>query len=733
MTEIIKRKIIKLLKHADYRPLKTQQLAKALDVAKADYPAFKAALEQLRQQRHLIVGTSDTISLPPLSGKFTGTFRKNPKGFGFVIPHDPKDADLFIPPGSTADAMTGDTVVAKVVKKGIRMGQMRYSGKIVEIVQRANSRFVGTLKREKKQWFVIPDGKAFSEPVLVSDVTAKQAQNNDKVVIEIIDFPSDTSSAFGVIIEVLGKSGRYESEINSVIHQFHLPCIFETECLEQAHRAAADFKAEPLENREDITNKTIMTIDPAEAKDFDDAISLEKNQGGNWVLGIHIADVSTFVTPQSPLDLEARKRGNSTYLPQKTIPMLPEVLSNGVCSLQPGQIRLAKSAYITYDKDAKILNRRFANSIIKSTQRLTYTQADRILKGHTKNFDPDVITLLKNAETLARTIEERRRKNGMIHLDLPETELVFDKAGQVIDAEPADDSYPHTIIEMFMVEANEAVASLLDRLDIPFIRRIHPEPNSLSLKKLSLLVRSLGVGLPKKPTRSDLQQLLETIKDTDASLAINLVVLRSFEKAVYSPLNIGHYALASTHYCHFTSPIRRYADLIVHRILNCYIQNRLNSAKETEILSSDELNTIAKHITFTDQQAEDAERELKTVLLLQMLEKQIGSELDCIVTGVTSFGVFAQCKKFGIEGLIQTQDLGEDKWYFNNKAQCITGENSGLTITLGKSIKARIISINIPARQMNLAPSEPLVSKKRKPPKTKIKNSKKSRQKRKKR
>ena len=713
MPEIFKKRIVKLLKHRDYAPLKLAPLAKALGVSSEDYPQFKLAFEEMRQAGHVVIGAKNLVSLPPLSGRIIGTFRANPKGFGFVTPLDPyAHGDLFIPPRATAEAMTGDVVAAKVVKKGKRAGQMRYSGKVVEILERAQNRFVGTLlkqppcllvKDKQGGWIVQPDGTSFVEPISVDDIGAKGARGKDKVVVEILAWPTEKYLARGVIIEVLGRAGRYESEINSVIAQYHLPREFDADCVEQAHRAAAEFNSEKIGGREDITEKVVITIDPPNAKDFDDAISLERDANGNWVLGVHIADVSNFVSGDSALDAEVKIRGNSVYLPGKTIAMLPEILSNGICSLQPGQERFVKSVYLTYDDDGNVLSRSFANSVCRSTQRLTYRQADRVLKGHTKGVKPEVIELLKSMETLSRLIERRRMENGMLHLDLPETDLIMDKSGRVVDARPADASYPHTIIEMFMVEANEAVAGLLDRLGVPIMRRIHPEPDSLSMKNLSKLVRTLGFRMPRNPDRAAIQELLAAAKGSDSSLAVNLVVLRSLEKAQYSPLHIGHFALASKQYCHFTSPIRRYADLLVHRVLECYLQQRLDSAPQHL-----DLTEIGKHISFTEQRAEDAERELKAVLILQMLDKHIGDELDCVVTGLAGFGVFAQSRKFGIEGLIRMEDLGPDRWMFNSKTQSIVGQGSGQSVRLGQAIKVRIISVNVPARQLNLSPVEPL-------------------------
>ena len=708
MPEALEKRIIELLKHPDYRPLKAGQLARALAVSPEDYPQFKQTLEHLRRAGHIVIGAGNLIMPPALSGLIIGTFRANPKGFGFVVPLEPTSHDdLFVPEGAAGGAMTGDTVTARIVSKGKRAGLPRYTGQVIEVLERANNRFVGTLLKEPDGWIVQPDGSSFVKPISVDDVGAKNARQKDKVVVEILSYPTGKYLARGVIIEVLGRAGQYEAETQSIIRRYHLPSGFDADCLDQAHEAAGGFDPEQLDGRGDITDKVIITIDPPDAKDFDDAISLERDARGNWILGVHIADVSHFVPADSPLDAEAENRGNSIYLPGRTLPMLPEVLSNGVCSLQPAQRRFVKSVYLTYDQKGSVLSRKFANSIMCSTQRLTYQQADKILKGHTKDAKPGVLKLLKNMETLSRTIESRRIKNGMIHLDLPETELVIDKSGRVVDAHPADTSYPHTIIEMFMVEANEAVASLLDRLNVPFIRRIHPEPDALSMKNLAQLVRGFGFSMPRNPGRAAIQDLLAAVKGADCELAINLAVLRSLEKARYAPLNIGHYALASTHYCHFTSPIRRYADLLVHRVLQCHLQNRLDRAKQ--IAAGQDLVQMGEHITFTEQRAEDAEKDLTKVLILQMLSKRIGDELDCVVTGLTNFGVFVQSRKFGIEGLIRKEDLGPDQWQYNERAHCITGERSGYTVRLGQSVKVRIDSVNIPARQLNLFPAQPLI------------------------
>jgi len=664
MVDVLKKKIMTHLGHKEYKPARLADVAKSLGIDKAGYEDFERAFNQLRDEGLVILGSKNLASLPPVSGKVYGTFRASAKGFGFVTPTEKNmHGDLFIPADYTAEAMTGDTVVAKVIKEARRGTEARYSGKIIEILQRANNRFVGNIIRKGDSYYLVPDGK-FTE------------------VIEID-----------------------KTEIDAVIRRFALPYEFNSACLTEAGQAARNFEKTDFSDRLDLTKTTIITIDPEDSKDFDDAISVEKNPDNTFTLGVHIADVSAFVKPESALDTEAKERGNSVYLPGLVLPMLPETLSNGVCSLQPQQKRLTKSAFITYDNRGKVLKTEFAESVICSAARLTYTEADKILKGQKINKPASVISLLRDMEKLAKIIEARRDKEGMLHLDLPEIELVFDKAGRVVDAHPADNSYPHTIIEMFMVEANEAVARLFDSLEIPFIRRIHPDPDSLSLKSLAQTLKALGVSSPKNPNRFDLQKIVNYIKDKPSAFAVNTYILRSLARAEYSPLNIGHYALASRHYTHFTSPIRRYADLLIHRLLELYLKGRLQK-NSSDILPVEELTEIGRHISFTDRRAEDAESDLRTVLVLQLMKSRLGQTMETVVSGLANFGIFVQCTKFGIEGLIPIDLLGKDKFVYDHLAKCVYGARSGRTFHIGMPLTVKIVSVNIAARQLNVIPVE---------------------------
>lgn len=702
MIETFKKRILDHLKHRDYKPVKISEFAKRLGLRADQMDVFKQAFEQLQADGLAVMGTKNLVSLPGPGAKVYGTFRSTSKGFGFVTPTEANShGDLFIPEKYTLNAMNGDMVIATAAREGRRDGQDRYSGKIIQIVQRANNKFVGTIIKKGNSYFLVPDGK-FTELVEIDDITAKNGTAGDKAVVEIISFQTKTKLARGVLTEILGRSGKYKTEINAVIKHFGLPTEFSTECLDEAGQAAREFESAKFPNRLDLTGKIIVTIDPPDAKDFDDAISIEKNNDGTFTLGVHIADVSAFVKKGSELDRQAAERGNSVYLPGRVIPMLPETLSNGICSLQPEQKRLAKSAFITYDNSGKVIKETFAESVIISKARLTYIEVDKILKGGKTDKSAEVVALLHDMEKLAGIIESRRRRAGMLHLNMPEIELDFDKAGNVVDAHPADTSYPHTIIEMFMVEANEAVARMLDSENVPFMRRIHPDPDSLSLKKMVETLKTFGISAPKNPNRFDLQNILDRVKDKPMEFAVNTYVLRSLTRAEYSPLNIGHFALASKHYCHFTSPIRRYADLLVHRLFEKYV----NKENFENVPTNEELLELGKHLTHTEERADDAEEDLKTVLILELLQHRLGETMETVVSGLTNFGVFVQCNKFGIEGLIPMDLLGKDNFVYDFKAQCVYGQRSGKTYHIGQPLTVKIVSVNLSARQLNVIPIE---------------------------
>ncbi len=669
-----------------------------------EYNDFRSAVKALMRAGRVVYGGGNAVMLPEAAKLIIGGFRGHVRGFGFVVPDSPTDhGDLFIPPGKTLNAITGDTVAARITRRGKGDESERVEGEIVEIIGRGQSRFVGELVREGSQWLMIPDGHALHAPVLLGDVSSTRARAGDQIVVELTEFPSPNHPTRGVIVEVLGRRGDPGIDTLSIIRQYHFRQEFPEEVIEDTLQVIREYDLDAeLARRDDLRGELIVTIDPVDAKDFDDAISLRRNSRG-FELGVHIADVSTLVRAGRPLDTEAALRCNSVYFPRHVIPMLPEQLSNGLCSLQEDEPRLTKSAFIQYDAKGNRKGARFANAVIQSRKRLTYAQATAVLEGTSAGIEPAVVSLIKEMGALARTIRKRRLAAGMIVLDLPEVDLVLDDDNEMIAVKPADTGFSHTLIEMFMVEANEVVAELMTELGVPHLRRIHPEPPEDAQTKLMSFLRVLGKPIPKKLERFDLIRLLDSVRGKPEAFAVHLSVLRSMSQAEYSPKAIGHYALASTHYSHFTSPIRRYPDLVIHRLLQMYLEGKLRSRKDkTAAPSAQTLTETGKRCSYTERRAEAAERELKQVKVLRFLEKHIGDFEDGVVTGVTNVGVFVQLRQYLIDGLIRFADLPDDWWEISVRGGCIIGQRSGKRIAIGDQVRVQIAGVNLPARELDL-------------------------------
>ncbi len=628
----------------------------------------------------------------PAPPAVVGAFRTGPRGCGFVVPDDAlPEGDVYIGEGDTMSAMTGDRVAVRIIGHGRREGGI--SGRVTEILGRGTRQVVGRLELRGDRWMVLPQGRTVAEPVFIDDVKPADLAGV-KVVVEIVRYPEGGEPAHGVIVENLGAAGPVDVETRAILREFGLPEAFPPEVLEEARAQVAGFDGS-VQGREDFTGLTVMTIDPDDARDYDDAIHIVP-AGDGWTLGVHIADVSAFVPEGSAMDREASLRGNSVYFPRRVVPMLPEVLSNGVASLQEGQPRWVKSAFIDFDRGGNVLGARFANGVIRSARRLTYRQAQAILDGNAAGHPAQVVADLREMEVLARAIEERRRGQGMLHLDLPEVGLVLSPDGRVTDANPPDNSYTHTLIEMFMVEANEAVARLLFSLGVPYLRRIHPEGATDAVRRLSAFLTTVGIHGGRRAARSSLQDILAAVKGRPQSYAVNLAVLKTLSRAEYSTSHVGHFALASQHYCHFTSPIRRYPDLTVHRLLDAHLRGQARKAGDPA-----DLVRLAEHCTTTERRAEAAEKDLKTLLVLQLFAGRIGERLEGVVTGVINPGLFIQSTRYLVEGLLRLEELGPD-WVSDIEHGVATSFRSGDRLRLGDPVAVRILRVDLDRRRLDL-------------------------------
>ena len=660
-----------------------------------------------------------------------GTFRQTEYGNGFVRPR--ADArgeellpvpDIFIPAEESRDAASGDTVVVELTYDPQRDGGKRRfgdtnraqrrsgrsdsggfesdapAGKIVEILERDTMRFVGTYDCDDDVAVVEVDGKLFRTPIYVGDPTACSARSGDKVVIDMVRFPTHTRYGEGVVVEVLGPHGTPELDTQLIIHQFGLPTEFPEAAIKVAQEQAIQFDETIGDDRYDATGETTLTIDPADARDFDDAISLTKLECGHWRLGVHIADVAHFVQAETPLDDEAKKRGTSVYLPDKVIPMLPEVISNSLASLQPHKVRYTKSVWIEMTEDGIPVDVEIKRSAIRSDARLDYDEVTAFIadpKPFEKKFKPDVFRLLSDMYELAMVLRDRRMNRGALELTMPEIKLILDDDGKVCGSKLVEHLPSHQIIEEFMLAANEATATYLERKGLLFLRRIHAMPSYRKMKQFAKFVKSLGISTVTPEmlleSRFEIQSLLDRIKGRPEEAAINYALLRSMQKAVYSPAEDGHYALASPCYCHFTSPIRRYPDLTVHRLIDQLLFGKKprNDAKA--------LFLLGEHCSQCERNAEEAERELTKLKLINYLATKIGTQMTGVVTGVERYGFFVQGEEIPAEGLVRIRSL-EGRYYYDSDAHTLVGTR-GPSFRLGDRVVIEIVDANPNTRRID--------------------------------
>ncbi|HZZ27315.1 MAG TPA: ribonuclease R [Pirellulales bacterium] len=713
--------VVEFINRPNYKPVKPRVIAKQLGLDEHAAGQLKQAVKSLVKagriaygQNHLLqpvaAAAEQLNSEPARSGKqsraefsaqrVTGVFRRMSAGYGFVRPtgaaKSDRSGDIFVAANHAQDAASGDIVlVALSRKRDIR--RPNPEGEIVEILERDTHQFVGTYFEAAGNGYVQVDGTLFSRPVYVGDPGAKNAQPDDKVVFEMVRFPSHFQDGEGVITEVLGAKGAPGVDTLSIIREFNLPGDFPEAALDAARQQAEEFN-ESVHGRLDLTGETIITIDPIDARDFDDAVSVERLENGYWRLGVHIADVSHFVRHKSALDQEAYERATSVYLPDRVIPMLPEIVSNNLASLQPDKVRYTKTCFMEFSPEGIRTGVDLHNSAICSKRRFTYEEVDSYLADREEwhgKLKPEVHSLLGRMHELAMLLRGRRFGRGALELTMKEVKVDLDKHGRVIGAHVVQNTESHQIIEDFMLAANEAVADSLEAAGVPFLRRVHANPDPRKLHALTEFIAELGFQTGSLENRFELQKLLGSIHGRPEEHAVNYAVLRSLQRAVYSPEEEGHYALASECYCHFTSPIRRYPDLTIHRLVAALI------AKQKSPGDMGALVTAGEHCSEREQRAEAAERELTKLKLLLYMSSHIGEQMEAVVTGVEEFGLFVQGTKLPAEGLVHVTTLADDYYRFDRRSHTLTGNRSGNAYRLGDMVRVEVARVDIDRRELD--------------------------------
>ena len=706
MTDL-EEQILGALAQKNYHPLKPKALARKLGVPASRYGEFRHALGDLLRQGRIETGRNQTVRPLAPHGTVTGTYRRTGTGAGFVRPHlvdGVAGSEILVRENDALDAATGDQVLVRITRKPSRPG-LGPVGQILRVLERATRQFVGTYHERDGEGLVRVDGTVFSHSIYVGDAGAKGARPEDKVVFEMLRFPSPEDRGEGVVTEILGPRGKPGVDALSIIRAFGLPDEFPADALQEAREAAEAFDEKDLDGREDFTHDIVVTIDPADARDFDDAVSVVLDRKSkHWLLSVHIADVAHFAPPGGALDREARKRGTSVYLPRQVIPMFPEIISNSLASLQQSKVRYVKSALIDFTPQGQRTETRFANGAIRVRRRFTYEQVSAILadpEGHGQKVSAEVVDLLLRMRDLAMILRRRRLRRGALELNMPETELELDDQGRVTGAHFRKHDVSHQMIEEFMLAANEAVAEHLAGLGAPFLRRIHPPPDPTKLKAFAEFVRILGYKLPRETDRFGLQRLLEQSANKPDAYAVHYALLRSLKQAVYSPQEEGHYALASDNYCHFTSPIRRYPDLTVHRLLDRWLRTGKVGSDEKELVA------LGEHCSKMERRAETAERELVKIKLIEFLSQRIGMEFEAVITGVADYGFFAQAETLPVEGRVHISTLDDDYYYYEEASHSLTGRRTRRRFRLGDKVHVRVVRVDLQRRQLDLRVSDP--------------------------
>lgn len=688
-----KETVFNCISSEEYVPMKRGELAFLMDVKGDDIYLFNELVEELIKEGKIVETKKGKLMTAESVGIYVGEFIGNARGFGFVKT-DALEKDIFIPPDMLHGAMNKDKVTVKITFSGNK--NLRPEGEIVSIIEKGSNRIVGIFQAGKGFGFVIPDDKKLADDIFIPKKGTRGAVTGHKVVVKITKRADAKQKPEGVVEEILGHVNDPGVDILSVIKRFELPVEFSDEIYKYIENIDLDINEEELKRRKDFRSLLTVTIDGEDAEDLDDAISIERLENGNYSLGVHIADVSHYVKEGSPLDEEALRRGTSVYLVDRVIPMLPHKLSNGICSLNPNEDRLALSCVMEIDKKGDVVSYDIAESVIRSDYRMTYTNVNKIVmdkdEALLKQYS-EIVPMLEAMKELCDILIKKREKRGSVNFDLPETKITLDEKGKPVEVKPYERTFATRIIEEFMLICNETVAESCFWQEIPFIYRNHEVPDEEKIKKMNAFLEKLGYRIKGKGELHPkaVAQLLDKANGSATEHIISRIVLRSMKQAKYMAENLGHFGLAAKYYCHFTSPIRRYPDLEIHRIIKLNLNGRLTEKNTSRLNKA--VPEIAKLCSIRERLAEDAERDTDKLKMAQFMEDKIGQVFDGIISGITGWGIYVELENT-IEGMVPVAELRDDYYIYDEENMVMVGRASNKKYRLGDRVKVQVYKVS---------------------------------------
>lgn len=698
----LKEVILNFMKEEAYKPMEIPEIAKIFNINKNEYKSFKKAIKTMEKEGLLARDESDKLGLAQRMGVITGKIEIHDRGFGFLIPDIEGIKDLFIAKTNLMGSMNGDRVVAKIIKEG-RNGK-RTEGIIINIVERVNKNIVGIYEDNKSFGFVLPEDKRIQNDIFISKKDRNGAKKGQIVMVEITRWPDGKrKNPEGKVVEILGRPGDKGIDIDIIIRKYNLPEDFPPSVLNSALDIEDFITEDEIKGRLDLRNVKMVTIDGEDAKDLDDAVSIERLENGNFKLGVHIADVTHYVKERSVIDKEAFKRATSVYLIDRVIPMLPKKLSNGICSLNPKVDRLTLSCIMEVNRQGKVVNHTIAQSVIKTNERMTYTDVTKILRDNDAELIErykDLVDDFKAMEELCKILRKKRLDRGAIDFDFEECKIILDEKGKPIDIKPYERAIANRMIEEFMLLANETVAEHMEKLKVPFVYRIHENPDAEKLEKFKAFIYNLGyndITWGEEVNPKALQRVLDKFKGENEETIISTLLLRSMMQARYSPECAGHFGLAADYYCHFTSPIRRYPDLQIHRIIKEYLNKELTENRSKKLVSI--VDSAAKQSSEMERVAQEAEREVDDLKKAEYMKDRIGEIFEGMISSVTGFGAFVELPNT-IEGLVHITSFRDDYYIYDEDRLILIGERNKKIYRLGDKLKVLCSKVDILSREI---------------------------------